>query len=652
MKYALLTIVMTILLASTAAASVYINEFVPYPNAGQDWVELFNDGASSVPLAGWVINTTAGSFALSGAVTSGGFLAFDINNLLDNSADNIKLINGVDTIVHSQVYAQATQGKSWGLKKDGVDGGTDNSWIQYTTPTKGQTNEQAPVWNSQPVVPDFDEDTTREVTLDVIDPNGDALSFSATAGHVSVTFNSNVATLNPAANYYGDDIITFTARDGTADVDSNAILFTINPVNDAPTFSTSPVTTATIDQAYSYDANANDMEGNIITFSLVQSPVGMVIDANTGLVQWTPNATGSFGVTVKASDGNGGNTEQAYTINVKDSSKLNIKDFDVKVDGKSHNGIDNGDTISRDAEPGSTVKFKINVESIFDRDVDEEDIEIQDIIVTATIYDIDDGDDLEEESDEFDLKPGRDETVDFTFDVPKFVDEGSYDIGILIEGTDEDGNDHVVEWTIYLEVNKQTHALFIEDEQFSPNIISCNRITELNFNVVNLGSEDEDEVTVTVESNDLGIDFKEEEIELDSGSDQDDSTYSKSLTVDARGLESGVYSATIRAYYNDDRLEDTKTVQLQVSSCTTDSGDDDTAPPPPPVDNGDDETDDNLQVDYIPVPPLTGGVTSGPDTTQETAFSSGTMYLTLLGIVAVILLIVIIIAIATMGRRR
>src|SRR3989344_1881916 len=87
------------------------------------------------------------------------------------------------------------------------------------------------------------------------------------------------------------------------------------------------------------------------------------------------------------------------------ADKLSITDVDVEVDDKSDNNLDDGDTIGREAEPGSKIVFEVEV---FNEYTKEEDIEIDDIEIEVTIEDIDDGDDLDDESDDFDLKPQRD----------------------------------------------------------------------------------------------------------------------------------------------------------------------------------------------------------------------------------------------------
>ncbi len=52
-----------------------------------------------------------------------------------------------------------------------------------------------------------------------------------------------------------------------------------------------PPATATATVAYSYTAVATDPESDPLTFSLVTGPAGLTINASSGLISWTPDAT-------------------------------------------------------------------------------------------------------------------------------------------------------------------------------------------------------------------------------------------------------------------------------------------------------------------------------------------------------------------------
>jgi hypothetical protein len=75
-----------------------------------------------------------------------------------------------------------------------------------------------------------------------------------------------------------------------------------------------------------YDADATDPENQAVTFALLSAPVGMSIDTDTGLVEWTPTAlqTGTFRVSIGAQDPLGAFGEQTFLIHVVANSQPTI----------------------------------------------------------------------------------------------------------------------------------------------------------------------------------------------------------------------------------------------------------------------------------------------------------------------------------------
>jgi hypothetical protein len=129
---------------------------------------------------------------------------------------------------------------------------------------------------------------------------------------------------------YGDIIITASAfktgngmplnlRDtkmyGQADIYFTP---TGGAINYPPEITSSPVTVGTVGEAYSYDVEAEDINGDTLTYALTTAPSGMTINSSTGLISWTPAAPqeGLNPVTVSVTDGNGGEDTQSFSVNV------------------------------------------------------------------------------------------------------------------------------------------------------------------------------------------------------------------------------------------------------------------------------------------------------------------------------------------------
>ncbi|MBR9700143.1 hypothetical protein GOV09_06815 [Candidatus Woesearchaeota archaeon] len=389
-------------------------------------------------------------------------------------------------------------------------------------------------------------------------------------------------------------------------------------------------------EALSFTLSTSATTGTV-TYSKDDGSVG-TLNIATGAFTYTPdfdvassstqNAT--FSVTFTATNGTDPTDfeTETITITVIDNPRMVISDFDVKVGSKSDNNIeDEGDgyTISDDAEPGDRIKFSIELENLYD------DQDIEDVTVTITILDIDDGDDLEEESDQEDIRDGRNKDFDLEFEVPRRVDDDDYKVLIEIEGDPEDGDRIDIVQEIFLTVDKQKHNIVVERAELRSERLSCSRITELDVLVLNLGSEEEDEVRITVMNDDLGIDFEEfddGDISLETGTDED-AEYRVNIPVDATDVDPGSYVIEVKVYRDETKLEDAESVILAVEECREEVF------VPPVVEDDDDEKD----VDVVDVSDE-DGFDEFPVLAQveEGSFTQSTAYVVLLSIAAVVLI--------------
>jgi hypothetical protein len=88
--------------------------------------------------------------------------------------------------------------------------------------------------------------------------------------------------------------------------------------NQAPTITSTPVTTARALELYAYQVLATDPNaGDLLLYSLPTAPAGMTVSA-AGLVQWTPTEAqvSAHAVTVRVQDQGGLVATQSYSVNV------------------------------------------------------------------------------------------------------------------------------------------------------------------------------------------------------------------------------------------------------------------------------------------------------------------------------------------------
>ena len=249
---------------------------------------------------------------------------------------------------------------------------------------------------------------------------------------------------------------------------------------------------------------------------------------------------------------------------IKGGGKLLITDVDVKVGSKTDKNMDFGEKIKEEARPGDTVKFTIEAENNF---TDAEDLEIEDIEVTITIEGIDDDDDLEEEDDIKDLKDGKNNDVTIEFTIPLAVDEGDYDVLIVVEGEDENGTTHEVQYELELEVEKEDNEVLFTRNTLTPSEIKCSRNVQLSIAVINTGASDEDDVTLEVTNAELGVSFRET-FDLSDDPFDDDSKFRKTFTIAIpQEVEVGIYTIQSQVTFDDGNDRETATSELIVTQC-------------------------------------------------------------------------------------
>jgi hypothetical protein len=150
---------------------------------------------------------------------------------------------------------------------------------------------------------------------------GDTLTYGLSAFPEGMTINSSTGSISwtPTDAQVGGHSVTVEVTDEGGDGDSYTFIITVANVNDPPVFTSQPVITATEEIEYFYEVEAEDLDDDTLTYSLLSYPEGMVIDSSSGTISWIPtNAqVGAIPVTVRIIDGKGGEAKQAFTINVE-----------------------------------------------------------------------------------------------------------------------------------------------------------------------------------------------------------------------------------------------------------------------------------------------------------------------------------------------
>ena len=226
--------------------------------------------------------------------------------------------------------------------------------------------------------------------------------------------------------------------------------------------------------------------------------------------------------------------------------KLKVKDIKVYVDGKKEAGADK-DGGKIDVIPGSKVELKVKLENLYTY---EENINIEEISVEGTLEDIDDGNDLDDGVDEFDLKPEKKKEVTLKFDIPLEMEDGDYDLIIEIKGENEIGFPYSDTIEFEVEVDKEKHDVVFNQLKFLEGNVQCGSSANLKVKVINFGTNDEN-VKLTISNHELGINIQES-FGLNKDPFKEDNSFSKSYSIKLpANINPGTYTLFADLFYGD-----------------------------------------------------------------------------------------------------
>jgi VCBS repeat-containing protein len=177
--------------------------------------------------------------------------------------------------------------------------------------------------NDAPVAEDITvttpEDTAIDITLIGSDVDGDTLTYAIVDGPANgtVTIVGNVVTYTPNANFNGTDSFTYKVNDGELDSNVATVTITVTAVNDAPVAEDITVTTPE-DTAIDITLIGSDVDGDTLTYAIVDGPANGTVTIVGNVVTYTPNANfnGTDSFTYKVNDGELDSNVATVTITV------------------------------------------------------------------------------------------------------------------------------------------------------------------------------------------------------------------------------------------------------------------------------------------------------------------------------------------------
>ncbi|SVE52396.1 uncharacterized protein METZ01_LOCUS505250, partial [marine metagenome] len=150
------------------------------------------------------------------------------------------------------------------------------------------------------------EDAIYSYTVTATDGDGTAPTFAAPTLPSWLSFNASTKVLSgtPLNAHVGAHQVKLTVSDAFGTVDT-LFTITVDNVNDAPVFTSTALTIAIENTAYSYTVSSSDADGTTLAYTAPTLPSWLSFDASTKVLSGTPlNAdVGAHDVKLSVSDG-------------------------------------------------------------------------------------------------------------------------------------------------------------------------------------------------------------------------------------------------------------------------------------------------------------------------------------------------------------
>ena len=188
-----------------------------------------------------------------------------------------------------------------------------------------------PAFNTPPAT-EAAADRSYRYAASASDADGDTLTYQLTAApeFLSIDPASGLITGTPTAGDVGTHRLELTAADGFGGIARQAFqlqVWTAIP-NRPPIVQSLPQVQAAPGEAYAYQAQAEDPDGDALRYTLDTAPSGMTINETTGLVAWPQAVSGTHTISLCVDDNHGGQAQQIFILTVGPGTPNAAPQFD------------------------------------------------------------------------------------------------------------------------------------------------------------------------------------------------------------------------------------------------------------------------------------------------------------------------------------
>ncbi len=215
-----------------------------------------------------------------------------------------------------------------------------------------------------------------------------------------------------------------------------------------------------------------------------------------------------------------------------------LEDITISVNGKDQE-IEEEETIEN-IKPESEIEISMELKNIYQSNTN--------VQIEVKIENINDGKNLEKKSKKTNINAGSSQKIDLDFKLPLEVDEGEYDMLIIIEGEDEMGVFYTREIGYEIEIEKENNQLKIDSLELFPEEVNCGDNATLTASLINIGANKED-VQLKILNSDLEINLQDNFL-LSNNPFKNNSGIMKEYNLAVKNVKGGIYPLQIIISYN------------------------------------------------------------------------------------------------------
>tara|TARA_Y100000310_G_scaffold340233_1_gene435303 strand:+ start:772 stop:2706 length:1935 start_codon:yes stop_codon:yes gene_type:complete len=401
---------------------------------------------------------------------------------------------------------------------------------------------------------------TTTVSYDVVIPTTPAGTYSGSVTATDQVDNANTETLSYAVVVNSEDEITLDPTSlGLEERAGESDSVDLTVTNTGSTTLTSWTITFESADADDDAGKLQDDDEDEITLTFSGTPTSL-----------DPGASATVSVTADIDEDIDFNEDYDGTVTVAATGVASVSTTatltvdvlaDICEDGKQGNSftIDIEDPSSGDEyTPGETIMIEVDVEND-----DNEELEVK---VEAILYNLDEGKKEETvRSDEVDIDDGDSETFNLELDIPSDVDDG--DTFYLYVKAYESGNedDNCDYERIRIDIERAEDDVEIDDVSVNPSSgLACGDIFTMSVEVVNVGTDEQDDVYIEIYDSELDILAYSDNFDLGDHNDNDnDYKYTTTFTV-PEDLTSGTYYSEVTVDFGSDEVSEMFPITLGV----------------------------------------------------------------------------------------